>query len=762
LVYYGGSGGPETNGPYIACWRFEDGSEENQFHIKAYPGHSPVLDAQYGGMGIYIWQSSWWEIDGLEIKNSADRGILIAGVSNIKIHNCYIHEVSGESGYNNAGIHINGCNNVEIYDSTFDDNLAAGNSCNITHFQGTNITIHDCDFSHPVSGPCVKYKHASNVTDAYFHVYNNTFSDCMDFSFGASTYNTHFHNNIIVGGGGWAIISWDFGGYTHQTNLTFEYNTVYDAPAFRLDVFDTYTDPENIKINNNIFYDTATSGWGIVAIGHYNTDYLLNLIEPELSFGDNCYFNPNIPVKFDFGAAWNHLPDYSEGGQYNLAGWQSEYGWDIDSVEDDPCFVDAPNGNFRLLPCSPCAAMGAHAGDFDDNSIIDWGDVYEISQQWLNTGDCIEVDLNNDNIVNFPDFAEFAKIWVISQTYDPNYLLTVNSGSGGGLYKKGTVVSISADVVGGMIFDEWTGDISGIGNIYAADTTLTMPASNVTITATYVPIPTYLLTVNNGSGGGPYEEGEVVAISANAAPPGEEFSHWTGDTTVVANIFQASTTVTMPAQAVTVTATYKDIGTVFVTEEFGDAADTNYPGTIEDTYTNAGDPDGTRSTATQLKTYIWPADTVANTTIIKWDLSVLPTDTVIVEATLHLYLNGTGGDAAYNMGVHKIINVNPVISALTWNTYDGTNSWTGGGNGGQSDIAAAEDIPAVNNTINEYKTWSVTNMVADWVATPANNYGMLVNADADATVDSHRYFASTEDANTSIRPKLVVTYISAE
>jgi len=50
LVYYGGSTGHETNGPYVACWRFEDGSEENQFHIKAYPGHSPVVDVA-GGTG---------------------------------------------------------------------------------------------------------------------------------------------------------------------------------------------------------------------------------------------------------------------------------------------------------------------------------------------------------------------------------------------------------------------------------------------------------------------------------------------------------------------------------------------------------------------------------------------------------------------------------------------------------------------------------------------------------------------------------------
>ncbi|MHC4739167.1 MAG: DNRLRE domain-containing protein, partial [Planctomycetota bacterium] len=144
----------------------------------------------------------------------------------------------------------------------------------------------------------------------------------------------------------------------------------------------------------------------------------------------------------------------------------------------------------------------------------------------------------------------------------------------------------------------------------------------------------------------------------------------------------------------------------------------------------------------------------------KWDLSALPSDTVVAEATLYLYQVDSRGDVAYDAGAHKIINVDPNITTCTWNTYDGVNNWTGGANGGQGDIASAEDIPGLNNTDNEYKAWRVTNMVQDWVSVPANNFGMLVNSDDTALVDHYRFFASTDEANTSIRPKLVVTYIS--
>jgi len=198
-----------------------------------------------------------------------------------------------------------------------------------------------------------------------------------------------------------------------------------------------------------------------------------------------------------------------------------------------------------------------------------------------------------------------------------------------------------------------------------------------------------------------------------------------------------------------------------VTEEFGDATNTDHPGTIEDTYTNVGEGGSVNySTDVTLNTYTWPADIIANTTIIKWDLSSIPTDATIIDATLYLYQVDSDIDSSYDISVHKVINVNPVISACSWNTYDGTNSWTGGADGGQSDIASAEDTQSLNLTNNEYKNWSVTNMVADWVLAPSTNYGMLVNSDDVASIDSLRYFASTEVVDASTRPKLIVTYTS--
>ncbi|MDR1747183.1 MAG: protein kinase [Tannerella sp.] len=66
------------------------------------------------------------------------------------------------------------------------------------------------------------------------------------------------------------------------------------------------------------------------------------------------------------------------------------------------------------------------------------------------------------------------------------YILTVNSGSGNGLYEAGQQVSISADSPPeGNIFDSWEGDINGVANVYSPNTTYTMGTADARIQATY-------------------------------------------------------------------------------------------------------------------------------------------------------------------------------------------------------------------------------------------------------------------------------------
>ncbi|MBN1953025.1 MAG: discoidin domain-containing protein [Bacteroidales bacterium] len=66
----------------------------------------------------------------------------------------------------------------------------------------------------------------------------------------------------------------------------------------------------------------------------------------------------------------------------------------------------------------------------------------------------------------------------------------------------------------------------------------------------------YPLITENGSGSGNYAEGEVVQIVADEAPEPYLFNQWIGDLEHVADIFEATTYVTMPADTVFLCATF--------------------------------------------------------------------------------------------------------------------------------------------------------------------------------------------------------------
>lgn len=70
----------------------------------------------------------------------------------------------------------------------------------------------------------------------------------------------------------------------------------------------------------------------------------------------------------------------------------------------------------------------------------------------------------------------------------------------------------------------------------------------------------YMVAVNNGTGGGEYAEGSTVTITADAPVSGKQFDKWVvnSGSVILADSTSSTTTFTMPAEAVSVTATYKD------------------------------------------------------------------------------------------------------------------------------------------------------------------------------------------------------------
>src|SRR5205823_6323730 len=120
------------------------------------------------------------------------------------------------------------------------------------------------------------------------------------------------------------------------------------------------------------------------------------------------------------------------------------------------------------------------------------------------------------------------------------------------------------------------------------------------------------------------------------------------------------------------------------------------------------------STSTTLTTYTWPDNRVANAILMKFDLSSLPAGATVQQAALNLALveSDATADATYTITANKLAK-NPVISAATGYTRDGTTAWTANAccNNGvpmaQADISSAYDTQAIDKTPG-YKTWTIT------------------------------------------------------
>lgn len=171
------------------------------------------------------------------------------------------------------------------------------------------------------------------------------------------------------------------------------------------------------------------------------------------------------------------------------------------------------------------------------------------------------------------------------------------------------------------------------------------------------------------------------------------------------------------------------------------------------------------SVQTTLMTYTWPDRRVANAAVLKFDMSSIPPGAVVQVATLRLGLVKSDAITAepYSIGVHKIVGANPVIGRATGYTADGINRWTPSGcchknvPMAQANISPAYDVQPIDTTAGT-RIWTVTRLVQEWIADPAHNVGLLINADATVRAGRYRYFASVEHPDAALRPVLEVVY----
>ncbi len=171
----------------------------------------------------------------------------------------------------------------------------------------------------------------------------------------------------------------------------------------------------------------------------------------------------------------------------------------------------------------------------------------------------------------------------------------------------------------------------------------------------------------------------------------------------------------------------------------------------KDAFIDQDKPDDRKGGTNELR--VKSEDKKLKRSLLQFDLSTLPSGAAISSATLSLYVKGASGGAV-TINAHKVT-ASWKETEVTWKARDKAASllWaTQGGDYSGTVVSSA----SVDDTKNVWRTWDVQSLAADWVANPANNFGVILEAPAGA--NKEKVFKSSEDGTATQRPKLEVCY----
>ncbi|MFO7743539.1 MAG: DNRLRE domain-containing protein, partial [Anaerolineae bacterium] len=128
-------------------------------------------------------------------------------------------------------------------------------------------------------------------------------------------------------------------------------------------------------------------------------------------------------------------------------------------------------------------------------------------------------------------------------------------------------------------------------------------------------------------------------------------------------------------------------------------------------------------------------------TLVRFDLSGLPSDAIVDSASMRLYLEGAGGADPVTIAAYAVTSTweETGEEGVTWNTFP-TAAWIGI----NADIDGEEG---------SYKSWQATSFAQSWIDDPASNYGVMLRG---PTEDYERWFESRD--HMEMVPQLEVTY----
>lgn len=148
--------------------------------------------------------------------------------------------------------------------------------------------------------------------------------------------------------------------------------------------------------------------------------------------------------------------------------------------------------------------------------------------------------------------------------------------------------------------------------------------------------------------------------------------------------------------------------------------------------------------------------------ILKFDLSSIPTNTNIVSSSLNLWFSSTNNASPISISLFKVSR-DWYENEASWNyaKINPSTSWTnsGGDYVVSNKLSTVSDLTSPVNLDTDLKKWNVpTHIVYNWRNNLDPNFGLIIKSDSESTNFYKKFISSENSVDDKYKPLLEVTY----
>lgn len=148
--------------------------------------------------------------------------------------------------------------------------------------------------------------------------------------------------------------------------------------------------------------------------------------------------------------------------------------------------------------------------------------------------------------------------------------------------------------------------------------------------------------------------------------------------------------------------------------------------------------------------------------LLKFDVSTIPTDITILSSSLDLWFSSTNNSSMVDVSLYKMgRDWNENEASWNYAKTSPSTSWTtkGGDYISSNKLATVSGLTNPTTLDNDMKQWDIPiHIIQNWKDNPSTNYGFMIKSDTEATNSYKKFISSEHTADSKYKPLFVVTY----